>query len=283
MSTLRYSTAAARGSAMPVPDPVRRLLILGGTSEARALAERLAAGAPGLPPLDIVSSLAGRTRNVAALPGRTRVGGFGGAEGLAAWLVAEAVDIVVDATHPFADRISANAVAACAAAGLPRLALVRPAWRSQAGDRWIEVADTAEAAAILPRHGRRAFLSTGRRDLDAFAGCRDIWFLVRLVERPDSPLPLDACHLVTGRGPFDEHDERVLLETHAIDVLVCKASGGAATAAKLAAARALGLPVVMVRRPPPPPDPVVANVDAAIDALRGMLDVLAAGHDTPFP
>ena len=268
---------------MPAPETVRRLLILGGTGEARLLAERLAAGAPGLPPLDVVTALAGRTRTAAALPGRIRVGGFGGAGGLAAYLAAEAIDIVIDATHPFAVQMSANAAAACSAAGVARLVLTRPAWNARAGDRWIEVDDAATAAAALPHHGSRAFLSTGRRDLDAFAGCRGVWFLVRLVDRPDAPLPLGDYRVVAARGPFDAADERALLEEHAIDVLVCKASGGVATAAKLTAARALGLPVVMIRRPPSPPGPAAGDVDAAIAALRGMLDELAIGYDTPAP
>lgn len=266
---------------MPVPE--HRVLILGGTGEARALAGRLAAGVPGLPPLDIVSALAGRTRAAMPLPGRVRVGGFGGADGLAAYLRDERIELVIDATHPFATQISANAAAACKAAGVPRLALARLAWQAQPGDIWIEVADAAEAAQVLPRYGRRVFLSTGRRELAAFAALDEMWFLVRLVDPPEAPLPLPDCRVVTGRGPFDAAAERRLLMVNDIDVLVCKASGGAATAAKLAAARDLGLPVVMIRRPAPPPGPVVADVGAAIDALRAALDGSASGHDTRQP
>jgi precorrin-6A/cobalt-precorrin-6A reductase len=265
---------------MPGPDGQPRLLILGGTGEARALAGRLVAGVPGLPPLDVVTSLAGRTQAPAALPGRVQVGGFGGAAGLAGWLRAHAVDVVVDATHPFAAQISAHAVEACAAAGVARLALVRPGWQARPDDRWIEVADLAEAARRLLRHGSRVFLSTGRRDLDAFAGLDAIWFLIRLVDRPDTSLPLARYAIVTGRGPFGVAAERALFVEHRIDALVCKASGGDATAAKLTAARELGLPVMMIRRPPPPPGPSVETVDKAIAVIRTMLDAPLAAHDT---
>jgi precorrin-6A/cobalt-precorrin-6A reductase len=163
---------------------------------------------------------------------------------------------------------------------VPRLVLARPAWRPVAGDVWIEVADLAEAAMVLPRYGRRAFVTTGRRDLDAFAALDEMWFLVRLVDMPDAPLPLPDCRVVAARGPFGVAEERRLLEAHAIDVLVCKASGGAATAAKLVAARALGLPVIMIGRPPPPPGRVVADIEAALDAIRAALDASRAARET---
>lgn len=265
---------------MPDRNVARKVLILGGTSEARQLAGQLVAGETGLRNLEVITSLAGRTHQPVALPGRVRIGGFGGAGGLAAFLVAESVDLLIDATHPFAVQISANAASASAMTGVPRLALMRPEWHQQAGDRWTEVANMREAAARLAVHGRRAFLATGRRDLGVFAGLESVWFLVRLVDVPDTPLPLPDYRLITGRGPFAVADERRLFEAHAIDVLVCKASGGAATVAKLTAARNLGLPVVMVRRPPLPAGPLARGVEHVISNIRTILDAPANEHDT---
>jgi precorrin-6x reductase len=233
-----------------------RALILGGTAEAVRLAEACAAN----PELEIITSLAGRTRAPNAPPGEIRIGGFGGADGLEHYLRARAIDRLVDATHPFAVRIGQNAEAACRAVGVPRLRLLRPPWQRESGDRWIEVDSLAEAARRLPRPGR-VFLSVGRSDLGAFAG-QGQWFLVRTIE------PAERClanaHWLSGRGPFRIEDELALLREHAIDVVVTKASGGEATYAKLAAARQLGLPVIMVRRPPPPPGPVVESVADAL-------------------
>lgn len=262
---------------MPAPDGRPRLLILGGTGEARALAAALAEAGD----IDFVTALAGRTSAVAGLPGHVRRGGFGGATGLAAYLAAEAIDLVVDATHPFATQISAHAVVACEQSGVERLVLDRPAWRPTAGDRWTEVATLAEAASLLPRYGRRVFLTIGRQGLAAFATGDDLWFLARVAEPPDAPLPLGDCRVIAARGPFDVAAERRLLEENAIDVLVCKASGGTATDGKLIAARALDLPVIMIRRPPPPPGPRVTGVGAALDAVRTMLDALPCREETP--
>jgi len=232
------------------------VLILGGTAEAVRLAEACAA----LPQLEIVTSLAGRTRAPRAPPGEIRIGGFGGVEGLARYLRSRAIGRVVDATHPFAARIGRNAAQACLAAAVPRLRLLRPPWRQEPGDRWLEVDSLAEAARRLPASAR-VFLSVGRSELAAFAGLPQ-WFLVRTIE------PAERClaqaHWLAERGPFRLEDELALLRAHAIDVVVTKGSGGEATYAKLAAARALGLPVIMVRRPPPPPGAVVDSVAAAL-------------------
>jgi precorrin-6A/cobalt-precorrin-6A reductase len=235
-----------------------RILILGGTGEAVALAEACATRTG----VEVISSLAGRTRAPSLPPGEVRSGGFGGAEGLAGFLAERGIDRLIDATHPFAVQIGAHAKAACAATGVPRLRLLRPPWRREPDDRWIEVADLAEAARRLPALGRRAFLTVGQRELDAFAGL-DLWFLVRTIE-PAGPLPLRRAHWLEARGPFAVEDEIMLLRAHGIDVLVTKASGGEATYAKLIAARRLGLPVLMVRRPSPPPGPVVTSVEAAL-------------------
>ncbi|HZS81803.1 MAG TPA: cobalt-precorrin-6A reductase [Stellaceae bacterium] len=242
--------------------PPLRLLLLGGTGEAAALAAAIEArfGAA----IALTTSLAGRTERPVAVAGDVRIGGFGGAEGLAAYLRAHDVGLLVDATHPFAARISAHARAACEAAGIPRLMLLRPPWRRHPLDRWIEVDDLAAAAALVGKLGRRAFLTIGSGELAAFAGVTEVRFLVRLVEPPRRPLPLRFCEIVLGRGPFTLAEERHLLQRHAIEVMVSKASGGEATEAKLVAAREASLPVIMVRRPPPEPGEAVISVEAAL-------------------
>jgi precorrin-6A/cobalt-precorrin-6A reductase len=239
-----------------------RILILGGTAEAVELAKACAAR----PGLEVISSLAGRTRAPGLPPGEVRIGGFGGADGLARFLTVRGIDRVIDATHPFAVRIGAHAEQACLEVGVPRLRLLRSPWTREPGDHWIEVADLAEAARRLPELGCRVFLTVGHQDLGAFAGL-DLWFLVRTIE-PPGVLPLRHAEWLAGRGPFTVEDELRLLRAHGIDVLVTKASGGGATYAKLAAARQLGLPVVMVRRPPPPSGTVVDSIEAALAWLE---------------
>ena len=241
------------------------VLILGGTPEAAALA-RLAS-AEGL---DAVTSLAGATSRPMRPAGRVRIGGFGGADGLAAFLRAEGIGRVVDATHPFAARMHANAAAACAAAGVPLLRLLRPPWAPEPGDRWLDARDAQEAASLLgPALFHEAegvvFLAVGRKDLAAFAGV-DRPVLVRLIE--PAPLPIGVATLILSRGPFRLEGELALLRDKAVRVVVAKNSGGAGAYAKLAAARALGLPVVMIARPPLPPAEETASVDAAFAWLR---------------
>jgi precorrin-6A/cobalt-precorrin-6A reductase len=238
------------------------LLILGGTGEAAALAA--AAMARHGDQLLVTSSLAGRTGTPAPLPGRVRVGGFGGAAGLADYLTAAAVGMVIDATHPFAARISAHARQACDTLGVARLMLRRPEWRRHPGDRWIEVGSAAAAASRLPELGRRAWLTIGARELDAFAGLKGVHFLIRTIDPPTGPPPLASYEIIVGRGPFTLAGERHILERHAIDVLVARASGGAATEAKLVAARELQLPVLMLRRPPAPCGPTVTSIEEAL-------------------
>jgi precorrin-6A/cobalt-precorrin-6A reductase len=238
-----------------------RLLILGGTTEAVALAKAVAERFPGL---DTVTSLAGVTARPTPVPGTVRSGGFGGAEGLETYLCNEHISFVVDATHPFAARIAANAAAACDGAGIPRLKLVRPMWRQEPGDTWIDVADSEAAAAELTRlKAGSVFLTLGVRELDRFAALDGVRFVVRLIERPATALPL-AAEIVTGRGPFDAAADQKLMERHRIDALVTKASGGVATEGKIQAARVLGLPVVMIRRPPPPAGDMVADIAGAL-------------------
>ncbi|SEP60000.1 precorrin-6A reductase [Streptomyces sp. yr375] len=239
----------------------RHVLVLGGTTEARELAAVLAAR----PGVRVTSSLAGRVSRPGALEGDVRIGGFGGAAGLADWLRAQRADAVVDATHPFATGITANAASATAATGLPLVVLRRPGWQAAAGDRWHEVASLTAAAELLPTLGRRILLTTGRLGLAAFAHLDGQHFVVRSVERPTPPMPPDV-ELILARGPFTVADELALLREHRIDVLVTKDSGGTATAAKLTAARQLTLPVVLIRRPPLPPD--VTPVPDVLSALN---------------
>jgi len=247
-------------------------LILGGTAEARALAE--AALARFGQTLRVTTSLAGRTSHNAILPGDVRRGGFGGAEGLAAFLQAAAVDLVIDATHPFAAKISAAAAAACRSSNVPRLVLQRPPWVRDAGDRWIEVADAAAAAAhIAALRAARVLLTIGHRDITAFANLRDAHFIVRLIEPPAKPLPLPSHEMIFGRGPFTAEAEGRMMRNHAVEAVVTKASGGRATAGKLAAARALHLPVVMLRRPPPQSGESADTIDAALDWIARWLVV----------
>jgi precorrin-6A/cobalt-precorrin-6A reductase len=240
-----------------------RVLILGGTSEAAGLARACA----GRDSMHVISSLAGRTRTPAALPGEVRIGGFGGSEGLRRFLIKDAIGRVIDATHPFAARMASNAEIACRELDVPRLRLLRPPWQARPGDRWIEAADMAEAAARLPALGRTALITVGQGDLEALAHLRDVRLVVRTIEPPGRQALCDAVWL-SGRGPFRLEDEIGLLRAHRIDVLLTKASGGDATYAKLAAARLLGLPVLMVRRPPPPPGPIVESVAEALAWLE---------------
>ncbi|WP_030747742.1 cobalt-precorrin-6A reductase [Streptomyces griseus] len=220
------------------------VLILGGTTEARVLAGLLHPGAR------VTSSLAGRVAAPRLPAGEVRIGGFGGPDGLAAWVREHAVDAVIDATHPFAERISFNAARAAASAHVPLLALRRPGWVAGEGDDWRDAGSLAEAAAALGGLGDRVFLTTGRMGLAAFAD-RPEWFLVRSVDAPEAPMPA-RTEVLLDRGPFTLGGERELIARHRIDVLVTKDSGAAATAPKLTAAREAGIPVVVVRRPPVP-------------------------------
>lgn len=249
----------------------RRVLILGGSSEGFALAERLA----DVPGLHVISSLAGRTSVPKRPVGEMRLGGFGGADGLQAYLTAERIAAVIDATHPFARNMTHNAAEAAAAAAVPIVHFWRPEWHRGARDRWIEVDSMADAAAAIPRGATPTFLTTGRTDLSAFAGRGDVRFLARVIEpiRPESPDEIWPAELefIYDRGPFRYDEERALLVSRGVQCIVTKNSGGAAARAKLDAARDLGLPVVMVRRPPKPAGTHVAGAQEAVDWLLATL------------
>jgi precorrin-6A/cobalt-precorrin-6A reductase len=236
-----------------------RILILGGTTEARLLAGRLAEQGG----REVTVSLAGRVRDIVPHPVPMRVGGFGGIDGLAAYLEQEGIDLLVDATHPFADQMSRNAVAASIKAGVPLLVLRRPAWTQEEGDRWTEVDGVRQAVAALGHERRRVFLALGRQEIDAFARAPQHFYLVRSIE-PIIDRFLDDAVYVEARGPFREADERALMAEHGIDTVVARNSGGVAGYGKIAAARALGAEVILIRRPVLPEAPIVATVDEAV-------------------
>lgn len=257
--------------AMPQAEPAH-ILILGGTGEAarlaRALLDRFGAQ------IRVTSALAGRTSSPAPVAGAVRIGGFGGAEGLAGYLREQEVALLIDATHPFAAQISRHGRLACEAAGIPRLTLARRPWHPQPLDRWIEVDSAEDAARIVGMVGRRALLTIGAGEAAAFAGIENVRFVVRLIGAPPQGLPLRHYEIVTGRGPFTLAEERHLIERNAIDVLVCKASGGSATEAKLAAAREASLPVIMIRRPPPEPGETVETQESALGWVQAKLSAM---------
>lgn len=234
------------------------ILVLGGTGEARELAAELVRR--GVP---VTSSLAGRVARPRLPDGEVRIGGFGGPEAFAVWLREHRVHAVVDATHPFAERISVSAVAACRAAGVPLLRFERPGWSERPGDRWTWVDDLDGAARAIAGLGDRVLLTTGRQGLASFATIADAWFLIRCVDPPEPPLPA-RVEVILDRGPYTVAGELDLIDHHRIELVVTKDSGGALTEAKLDAARARGLPVIVVRRPPRAATASVADVGAAL-------------------
>ncbi len=249
-----------------------RILILGGTTEARGLGERLAARDG----LDVTLSLAGRTASPVPHAVPVRVGGFGGAAGLAGYIVKERIDALIDATHPYATIISGNAAIAARQTAVLFMALRRPAWTANAADRWIEASDTGAAVHVIGPQPRRVFVALGRNELAPFVGAPQHRYLVRSVDPVDPPLPLPRVTYVTARGPFSEADDRALMAAHQIEVVVAKNSGGAAAYGKIAAARALGIEVIMLRRPPAPAAPAVETVKDAIAWLDHALTSTAA-------
>jgi precorrin-6A/cobalt-precorrin-6A reductase len=249
----------------------RRVLILGGTAEARSLATLLDAAG-----VDAVSSLAGRVKNPVLPVGEVRVGGFGGVDGLVSWLRTNECTAIVDATHPFARVISANAAQAAEALELPLLTLRRAEWQARPGDAWIEVDDMLGAARAVSemaavRDDLRVFLTTGRQDVDVFKAIDDAWFLIRLVDPPEREGPRHST-VIRSRGPYRLEGELALMREHCIDVIVTKNSGGPLVSAKLDAARQLSLPVIMVRRPSTPGGPRVHTAAEAAHWVAGLAE-----------
>ncbi len=243
---------------------VKHLLILGGTGEARDLARKvsLLIGKR----VRVTTSLAGRRATSPNLAGDVRTGGFGGVQGMMTYFTEHAVDLVVDATHPFSPIISDHAATACGDArdgGIPRLQLVRAEWRIPPSAQFVEVDDFKAAADYLPQFAKRVFLTTGIRGLEAFSELKDMWFLVRLIDEPATPPPLAAYQVITGRPPYTLENERAVLAEHKIDALIAKHAGGDATEAKIFAAAEAGVKIVLIRRPPPEPGPVAKTVDEA--------------------
>ena len=251
------------------------LLLLGGTTEARELAARMAGE-----PTRVITSLAGRLQEPRLPAGQLRSGGFGGVDALVAWIRGHEPVVVVDATHPFAVQISVHALAAAAITGTPLLRVTRPGWVAGPGDHWLRVPNIAAAADLLPTVGIRPLLTTGRRDLAAFTehpGCGRLDLLVRCVEPPTVPLPAGVT-VLADRGPFTFAGERALMAERGVDVLVTRDSGGESTRAKLDAARELGLPVVMVDRPPPPEGAAAAAAAAEVPAVPTVPTVPTVGE-----
>ena len=223
---------------------------------ARALAER---------DVDAVFSYAGRVASPKAQPLTTRVGGFGGVDGLVQYLQEHNITHVVDATHPFAAQMSWNAFDACRQVGVNLVALTRPAWRAQAGDRWTHVADIESAVNALAGDPKRVLLALGKLNVPVFAAQPQHHYVLRLVDQPEIPPALPNHTVVVARGPFDVAGDRALMQEHGIELVVCKNAGGVGAEAKLTAARELGIPVIMIDRPNLPPQPEVATVDAVLE------------------
>lgn len=248
------------------------ILILGGTTEARLLAEVLAQNTRFVTTL----SLAGRTRTPIVMPVPVRSGGFGGAQGLSTHLVENGVNLLIDATHPYAANISANAAEASQISGVPLVALRREGWSEQDGDRWAPVESVDAAVTALGKTPRRAFLALGRQELLPFEQATQHSYVIRSVDPVEPPLSVPSAQYITARGPFREADESALLSEHGIDAIVSKNSGGSASYGKIAAARTLGIEVIMIRRPVLPAatsfesvDAVLAHLDQIFPAERG--------------
>jgi precorrin-6A/cobalt-precorrin-6A reductase len=242
---------------------MQRVLILGGTAEARQLAQQLA----GRGDLTVTLSLAGRTASPAPQGVPVRVGGFGGSKGLAKYLAAERINILIDATHPYAATMSEGAARAAELIDVRLLALRRPSWVAIDGDRWTEVADGQHAVAALGQKARRVFLALGRQELTPFRQAPQHHYLIRSVDPVTPPLAVPHATYVTARGPFSEDEDRGLLHKHRINAIVCKNSGGPASYGKIAAARGLKIEVIMITRPKLPDMPAVETVDAVLEWL----------------
>jgi precorrin-6A/cobalt-precorrin-6A reductase len=241
-----------------------RVLILGGTAEARKLAERLVDDRE----IDPILSLAGRTKNPVTPAIPLHVGGFGGVAGLVSYLRRESIDLVIDATHPFAERMSANAEAACRETSVPLAVFTRPPWMPRAGDRWTEVPDAKAAALAIGETPCRVFLTVGRLQLPAFESAPQHDYLIRSIDPPEPAPNLPRYRLLLARGPFSLDDEVRLIEAERIEFLVTKNSGGEATRAKLDAARLRDIPVILMRRPPSADVLTFHEIEAVLAFMR---------------
>jgi precorrin-6A/cobalt-precorrin-6A reductase len=239
-----------------------RVLLLGGTTEATALAHAFANAG-----IDAVFSYAGRTETPVEQPLPTRLGGFGGIGGIADYIQKAQITHLVDATHPFAAQISANTVAACQITNTPLIAYQRPEWVAQPGDIWTHVADNEAAVLALPTTPARIFLAIGKQTLPAFAAQPQHFYLLRLVDAPGTALPLPNAEVILDRGPFAVESDMALLQAHAITHIVAKNSGGTGALAKLEAARRLALPVIMIARPAIPDRKIARNLPAVMQWL----------------
>lgn len=246
---------------------VKRLLILGGTGEAGSLAEQAVVQFSGH--LDVIYSLAGRLEPERQFSATVRVGGFGGGPGLADYIRTEKIDLVIDATHPFANTMSTNAYDACLATETPRLMLVRPPWALPPGAKFLEADDMTDAARILSGFAHHVLVTTGQKNLDAFEPYPDIHFVIRVIEEPETLPAIEKVTLVKGRPPYSLDSELALMEEHQIDALLSKQSGGESTVAKITAAMRKQIPIVLLRRPLPEPGESVDSVEAALQWLEG--------------
>jgi precorrin-6A/cobalt-precorrin-6A reductase len=242
---------------------MNRLLIVGGTGDA----VRLAARAIDLPGLTVITTLAGRTNHPRSIAGIVRIGGFGGEAGLVEYLQTEKIDFIIDATHPFAAQISWHVAGAATKVGIPSVMLIRPEWTRSSEDNWIEIESIEAAVKAIPASAERILIAIGRQQLAPFAVLTDKWCLMRSIDPPDPSIPLPPGKLLLDRGPFSLERERELLRADRIQAIVSKNSGGAATYAKIIAARELGLPVVMVQRPIEPEGEIVTDVDGGMQWL----------------
>jgi precorrin-6A/cobalt-precorrin-6A reductase len=246
-----------------------RVLILGGIGDAAELVAKVA----NVSGIEAIASLAGRTREPGNLVGNVRIGGFGGVAGLVSYLREMQIDVLIDATHPFAHRISENAAAATEEVGIPRLMVIRPPWERLEDDCWLEVENNLAAADVLLSQAKRVFLTIGRQEIGTFAHLSEIWFLMRMIDPPNADVVVPPGLILCDRGPFTLEDELEILRKYNIDTIVSKNSGGSATYPKIIAARQLGIKVVMVNRPPVPPGEQVADVESACRWLRNQLVV----------
>jgi precorrin-6A/cobalt-precorrin-6A reductase len=248
--------------------PKKRILILGGTGDATALAAQAAM----IPGVKIITSLAGRTRQPVLSSENTRIGGFGGVAGLTNYLQEQQIDVLIDATHPFAAQISFHGATAADNCNIPRLILTRPVWEPVSGDNWLEVESHEAAVTLLPSIAQRIFLTIGRQELATFSPLQHLWFLMRMIDPPQPNTPRPPGKLLIERGPFSLEDERALLQQYQIQAIVSKNSGGQATYAKIIAARELKIPVVMIQRPPIPPGEKVTDVESALIWLKNAVE-----------